>query len=312
ASVVCHCQVVERGGRVFPELLITDDALILPTYRCTSGVDLAFPDTHITTIETIASTSTVPDSAIDFPSPRGSPNNAFQYLEGIIVAAKGTTATPYPTDTTKSYPRDTSQMERLSTPGTSAQTMETDEVSPSDAQQKCTRLYDLENQIYQESCKLTFYDQIIKGKLERFHGPSDQLPRYIKEREELQAFLTNIKGELALLFPCPFPTCHHNTSPKHLEQTSTPSANSSLANKLAETHIRGEPSNNEKAKKNLLNGFTSPSKMAKRARILQNYSVGARAPIETTNKFQSLAGRDKQPTLTDPAMPVAPPPKIPP
>ncbi|GFQ75836.1 hypothetical protein TNCT_688731 [Trichonephila clavata] len=47
--------------------------------------------------------------------------------------------------------------------------------------------------------------------------------------------------------------------------------------------------------------------MAKRARILQKYSVGAKAPIETTNKFQSLAGSDKQPTLTEAAMPVAPP-----
>ncbi|GFR30800.1 hypothetical protein TNCT_328241 [Trichonephila clavata] len=176
-------------------------------------------------------------------------------------------------------------MERLSTPGTSAQTMEIDEVSPSDAQKRYTRIYDLENQIYQESCKLTFYDQLIKGELERFHRSSYQLPRYIKEREQLQAFLTNIKGELALLFPCPFPTCHHNTVPKHLEQTSTSSANSSLTNKLAETHIRDEPINNEKAKKNLLDGFTSPLKTAKRARILQNYSVGAKAPIETTNKF---------------------------
>ncbi|GFQ86280.1 zinc finger BED domain-containing protein 5 [Trichonephila clavata] len=207
-------------------------------------------------------------SATAFPSPSGSPNSALQYLKGIIVAAKGTTATPYPTETNQSCPRDTSQLERLNTLGTSAQIMETDEtpVSPNDAQQRCTRIYDIENQIYEESCKLTFYDQLIKGELERFQGPSDQLPRYIKEREELQAFLSNIK--VALLFPCPFPTCHQNTAPKHLELTSTPSANSSLADKLAETHIREEPINNEKAKKNLLDGFTSPSKTAKRARIL--------------------------------------------
>ncbi|GFQ75834.1 hypothetical protein TNCT_688721 [Trichonephila clavata] len=168
-GLASHFHVVLRGGRVFPELLITDYALILPTYRCTSWVDLASPDTHTTTFESPASTSTVPDSATAFPSPSGSPNSALQYLKGIIVTAKGTIATPYPTDTTKSCHRDTSQMERLSTPGTIAQTMETDEVSPRDAQHRCTRIYDLKNQIYQGSYKLTFYDQLIKGELERFH-----------------------------------------------------------------------------------------------------------------------------------------------
>ncbi|GFQ77625.1 hypothetical protein TNCT_290271 [Trichonephila clavata] len=301
-----ECEAFVNGGRVFPELLSADDVLILPTCLCISDADLTSPDTHTTTENLI---STVPDSATAFPSPSGSPNSALQYLTDILVATTGTTVTPYPTETTQSCPRDTSQMERLNTPGTSTQIMETDDtpVSPTDAQ-RCRKIHDTEKQIYQESGRLNFLDYLINGEVKDPNGPSEQLPDLIQQRDKLQAFLNSIKGELALLFPCPFSTCQHNTAPKHLELTATPNANNSLADKLAETHIREEPIIKEKAKKNLLDGFTSPSKTAKRARILQNYSVGAKALIETSNKFQSLAGSDTQPTLTDAATLVAPPP----
>ncbi|GFR33072.1 hypothetical protein TNCT_352821 [Trichonephila clavata] len=115
--------------------------------------------------------------------------------------------------------------------------------------------------------------------------------------------MDTVKGELALLLPCPFPNCVHNTAPKNLEKTKAPSA-SNLAKKLAETHI-DEISN--KNKKNQQDGFSYPGKTAKKPRILENYNIGVLPQIETNNKFTALAGSDSQPALTDAAIPVAPP-----
>ncbi|GFQ77354.1 hypothetical protein TNCT_271651 [Trichonephila clavata] len=132
----------------------------------------------------------------------------------------------------------------------------------------------------------------------------------LKEKEILQTKMNNIKGELNLLLPCPFSNCLHNTAPKHLEIINSPSASNTLATKLAETHINDDL--NTKNKKNPQDGFSFPAKTAKKPRILENYSVGALAPIATSNKFQTLAGSDSQPALTDAAIPVAPhPPRSP-
>ncbi|GFU93491.1 hypothetical protein TNCV_2200691 [Trichonephila clavipes] len=63
-------------------------------------------------------------------------------------------------------------------------------------------------------------------------------------------------------------------------------------------------------KKNRLDGFTAPPKVVKKQKVLQNYSFGVAAPLTTTNKYQTLSGKDALPAQDNTAMPVAP--KFPP
>ncbi|GFW83257.1 hypothetical protein TNCV_2508971 [Trichonephila clavipes] len=46
---------------------------------------------------------------------------------------------------------------------------------------------------------------------------------------------------------------------------------------------------NPPKKKNRLDGFTAPTKVVKKQKVLQNYSFGAAAPVTTTNKYQTLS-----------------------
>ncbi|GFV92486.1 hypothetical protein TNCV_3950961 [Trichonephila clavipes] len=89
-----------------------------------------------------------------------------------------------------------------------------------------------------------------------------------------------------------------------------------LETKLANTHLTatvtgGNPPSTSK-KNNRQDGFVTPAKVAKKQKVLQNYTFGAATPVNTTNKFQALTGSDASPTSDATAVPVAPPPKIPP
>ncbi|GFS64171.1 nucleic-acid-binding protein from transposon X-element [Trichonephila clavipes] len=53
--------------------------------------------------------------------------------------------------------------------------------------------------------------------------------------------------------------------------------------------------------------FTSPTKVAKKQKILQNYSVGVDAPVNVQNKFKVLAGSSAMQDSVNAAVPVAPP-----
>ncbi|GFY72348.1 hypothetical protein TNIN_349431 [Trichonephila inaurata madagascariensis] len=51
-----------------------------------------------------------------------------------------------------------------------------------------------------------------------------------------------------------------------------------------------------KLKKNTrTDGFTSPTKTAKKQKVLQNYSVGAISQIKISNQYQALAGSSALP-----------------
>ncbi|GFY75763.1 nucleic-acid-binding protein from transposon X-element [Trichonephila inaurata madagascariensis] len=54
-------------------------------------------------------------------------------------------------------------------------------------------------------------------------------------------------------------------------------------------------------------GFISPQKVAKKQKILQNYTLGATAPVNISNKLQSIAGSAALPTQDDTAVPVVRP-----
>ncbi|GFU20866.1 hypothetical protein TNCV_3952971 [Trichonephila clavipes] len=88
-----------------------------------------------------------------------------------------------------------------------------------------------------------------------------------------------------------------------------------LQAKLANTHLtvaeNGGNSSQTSKKNNRQDGFVTPAKVAKKQKLLQNYSFGAATPVTTTNQFQVLTGSDALPTPDPTAVPVATP-KIPP
>ncbi|GFR10555.1 hypothetical protein TNCT_301521 [Trichonephila clavata] len=246
-------------------------------------------------IETPSHTLTAA-SDTESPSPRGQSTKGLKLLTSMIASV---------TDSPRSCPRDTRLMASPSPPGTSTQ-MDTDEDGP-DKVRTCNKISNLQNKILCDAQRMAYLadhnQEIPQGNPE--YAKDIMLQQ--EEKENLQNMMDTVKGELASLLPCPFPNCVHNTAPKNIEKTKAPSA-SSLAKKLAETHI---DKTNNKNKNNQKDGFSYPGNTAKKLRILENYDIGAIPQIETSNKFSALAGSDSQPALTDAAIPVAPP-KIPP
>ncbi|GFY62967.1 hypothetical protein TNIN_309531 [Trichonephila inaurata madagascariensis] len=86
-----------------------------------------------------------------------------------------------------------------------------------------------------------------------------------------------------------------------------------LAEKQKETDVinltnKVAPEDQTKIKKNTrIDGFTSPAKFAKKQKVLQNYFVGANAPVKTSNQYQALAGNSTLPDQDITAVPVATP-----
>ncbi|GFU82823.1 uncharacterized protein TNCV_266201 [Trichonephila clavipes] len=66
-----------------------------------------------------------------------------------------------------------------------------------------------------------------------------------------------------------------------------------------------------KLKKARPDGYTSPTKHVKKQKMLQNYTIGAAAPVTTSNKFEPLAGTSTLPEKENAAMSVTKP-NIPP
>ncbi|GFY39454.1 hypothetical protein TNIN_311331 [Trichonephila inaurata madagascariensis] len=125
----------------------------------------------------------------------------------------------------------------------------------------------------------------------------------IQEIEKTSASLEDVAGELALIGTCPKPNCQIHPIVNDDLKTNL-KATSQLENQLEKLNV--SKSNNDKVKNSdRSDGFTTPTKAAKKQKVLQNYSVGANAPVNTSNKFQPLASTA---TLTqdNAAMPVAP------
>ncbi|GFR07443.1 hypothetical protein TNCT_416651 [Trichonephila clavata] len=98
---------------------------LLPTDCSIPGVNLDSPDTHHTTRTEIPSHTLTVTSTTDSLGTRGPPNKELNFLLDYIASATA----PHLTDSPRSCPRDTGEMESPSTPGTSTQ-MDTDEDAP--------------------------------------------------------------------------------------------------------------------------------------------------------------------------------------
>ncbi|GFY38527.1 hypothetical protein TNIN_159601 [Trichonephila inaurata madagascariensis] len=132
------------------------------------------------------------------------------------------------------------------------------------------------------------------------------------------------RGELTFLGPCPVSNCQYGHAASQIELIKSIDEDAAkFKTKLHETRLNTESVNqlilnnennddNAKSKKNShSDGFISPQKVAKKQKILQNYTLGAKAPVNLNNQFQPIAGNAALPTQDDTAVPVARP-KIPP
>ncbi|GFW73078.1 hypothetical protein TNCV_831971 [Trichonephila clavipes] len=152
--------------------------------------------------------------------------------------------------------------------------------------------------------------------------PQADFDRVTKDIENQRNCIQNLKGELISLGSCPFSDCqfHINLNATQIVKRNEEEAlklQYILANSLSKDNLKTNVNNvnsvnnvNNDEIKNKKNsraeGFASPTKVAKKQKILQNYSLGADAPNNVQNKFTALAGSSAMPDTGNAAVPVAP------
>ncbi|GFW31421.1 nucleic-acid-binding protein from transposon X-element [Trichonephila clavipes] len=195
--------------------------------------------------------------------------------------------------------------------------METDPPPPdSEDLEKCSRILDTFECLIIKESRLTanqhLLDSMDNGIMRLNH---DSYSMILKEVRNLTEEIEALKGELTLIGFCPIEDCQHHSkinAPIIAQKLKDSSKKLELDLKKVgiNTSVDNPPPNPLK-KKNRLDGFTAPTKVTKKQKVLQNYSFGAAAPIPTSNKYQTLSGNDDSLTQSNEAMPVATP-KIPP
>ncbi|GFU29160.1 hypothetical protein TNCV_4837511 [Trichonephila clavipes] len=139
-----------------------------------------------------------------------------------------------------------------------------------------------------------------------------------KDIENQRNFMEHQKGQLISLGFCPISDCqyHSNLNATQIIKRNEEEAlklqyilASSLSKDNVKTNANGinnAKSDEIKNKNSRVEGFASPTKVAKKQKILQNYSVGVDAPINVQNKFTALTGSSAMPDSDNAAVPVAP------
>ncbi|GFU32423.1 hypothetical protein TNCV_337921 [Trichonephila clavipes] len=194
-------------------------------------------------------------------------------------------------------------------------TMETDPPPPNWNLETCSRIFDVFEYQLIKKTRLTYNQQILftmdNGLMRKNQESYDLLE---KENGKLMEEIQGLEGELTLIGTCPLKNCKHHSklNPSNLIQKANDCIKllESKYQKSNTKYSNSNPSPNPPKKKNRLDGFTAPTKVVKKQKVLQNYSFGAAAPVTTTNKYQTLSGNDELPTQSNTAMPVAAP-KIP-
>ncbi|GFX38282.1 hypothetical protein TNCV_3813281 [Trichonephila clavipes] len=149
------------------------------------------------------------------------------------------------------------------------------------------------------------------GKNRKLTGDYERIQ---KEAEQQESLAEQQKGELLSLGSCPIQDCqfHSNLNAVQILKQRKEEAlkfQLILASNISNSNFNDNntPKNKETKKKtSRVEGFTSPVKVAKKQKILQNYSIGVDAPIKVHNKFNALAGSSAMPVSVSAAVPVAP------
>ncbi|GFU16760.1 hypothetical protein TNCV_4188691 [Trichonephila clavipes] len=197
------------------------------------------------------------------------------------------------------------------------------EHTPTTDRERCETMSMLEEETQLMLDRINFLELTLarmrNGKVQK---PKHDFDRINNEIEEHKNHLEQQKGKLLSLGSCPISNCqfHSNLNAVQIMKQNEEEALklqlilansiSNLKNKVNTTNKTDEV----KCKKtNRVEGFTSPTKVAKKQRILQNYSVGVDAPVNVHNKFNAIAGSSAMPDSVNAAVPVAPqnPPRSP-
>ncbi|GFY45477.1 hypothetical protein TNIN_340271 [Trichonephila inaurata madagascariensis] len=155
--------------------------------------------------------------------------------------------------------------------------METDSITTDDENEaKCAKLIDLRDFQLLHEARLRQHREIQQMILSgEMRGNKLAYENLIKEIEKTSTSLDEVAGELTLIGTCPKTDCQFH--PKANVQNDPKiklNATNQLENQLAKLNV--SKNNNDKIKNSdRSDGFTTPSKAAKKQKVLQNYSVGA-------------------------------------
>ncbi|GFT52016.1 hypothetical protein TNCV_2755991 [Trichonephila clavipes] len=225
----------------------------------------------------------------------------------------------------------TTEIDFPSLPSAPSATMDTD--PPLTDSEVCAKMRELRQDILLQSGSIQYLEFNLKLAVAgEVIQPQEQITKLAENVKEMKDALEHKKGELASFSVCPIPSCQYHAtinSPERIKTllectkslenkpfpTSLPSTSSDNNTSVDKNNVKNKANNKpndnlNKNKKTRTDGFVSPSKQVKKQKVLQNYSVGALAPVNTSNKFQPIAGSSAMPEKETVAMSVATP-KIP-
>ncbi|GFW30854.1 nucleic-acid-binding protein from transposon X-element [Trichonephila clavipes] len=191
---------------------------------------------------------------------------------------------------------------------------------PTTDQEKCESMNRLGDEILLITDRISFLElALTRMRIGTSKKTQDDFDHITIQIEDQKKALEHQTGLLLSIGSCPLTDCLYHSK---LNATQIVKKNEEEALKLqlllansisnVNTNLNSkivEP----KTKKSTRNeGFSSPTKVAKKQKILANYSVGVDA-VNVQNKFKALAGSSAMPDSVNAAVPVAPPkpPKIP-
>ncbi|GFU49573.1 probable RNA-directed DNA polymerase from transposon X-element [Trichonephila clavipes] len=217
----------------------------------------------------------------------------------------------------------TTEIDFPSLPSAPSANMETD--PPLTDSEVCAKMRELRQDILLQSGSIQYLEFNLKLAVAgEAIQPKEQITKLVENVKEMKDLLEHKKGELASFSVCPIPSCQYHAtinSPERIKTlvectkslenkpfpTSLPSASSDNNNSVDKNNVKNKANNKpndnlNKNKKTRTDGFVSPTKQVKKQKVLQNYSVGALAPVNTSNKFQPIAGSSAMPEKETVAM----------
>ncbi|GFS84305.1 hypothetical protein TNCV_4605311 [Trichonephila clavipes] len=192
------------------------------------------------------------------------------------------------------------------------------ETTPTTDSEKCEKMSLLEEETKYVLDRLNFLElTLARMKSGKSRKTKEDFERILKDKEQQRNLVEHKKGELLSLGSCPIPDCqfHSNLNAVQIVRQNEEEVlklqlflASNISNLKNNVNDKNAPKADEikNKKTNRVEGFTSPIKVAKKQKILQNYSIGVDAPVNVQNKFNALAGSSAMPDSVNAAVPVAP------
>ncbi|GFX71880.1 hypothetical protein TNCV_1443041 [Trichonephila clavipes] len=170
--------------------------------------------------------------------------------------------------------------------------METDLTPPNAEDLKtCSRISDVFECQLVKQARLTYNKQILYTMDSGFVRKNQENYNLIeKEIEKLMEEIQDLERELTLIGTCPVTNCQYHSKSNYSKtikkiNDSSKQQKIEFAKILTATASDANLTPNPSKKKNRQDGFITSAKVVKKHKVLQNYSFGAAAPVNTTNKL---------------------------